>query len=90
MEDVATNDLSELDLPFCDSPSVPLTDRDILVILYNATGGDNWAFNTNWLTDAPLGEWHGVITDSDGYVSHLGLYNNQLIGPIPPELGRLN
>ena len=26
-------------------------DRPALVALYNATGGDNWKYNTNWLSD---------------------------------------
>ena len=38
-------------------------DRAALVALYNATDGPNWVDNTNWLTDAPLGEWYGVSTD---------------------------
>ena len=49
------------------------TDRDALVTLYNATSGDNWANNDNWLSDKPLGEWHGVTTDSDGRVRRLDL-----------------
>ena len=44
------------------------TDRDALVTLYNATSGGGWANNDNWLSDKPLGEWHGVTTDSDGRV----------------------
>ena len=35
-------------------------DRAALMALYNATDGPNWVDNTNWLTDAPLGEWYGV------------------------------
>ena len=27
---------------------IPLTDREILEILYEATGGDDWTDNTNW------------------------------------------
>ena len=56
------------------------TDRDALVTLYNATSGDNWANNGNWLSNAPMGEWHGVTTDSDGRVTHLDLSFNQLTG----------
>ena len=41
----------------------------------------------NWLSDAPLGEWHGVITDDDGRVTELNLEPNGLSGEIPPELG---
>ena len=48
-----------------------LTDRDALVTLYNATSGDNWANNDNWLSDKPLGEWHGVDVDDSGGVVRL-------------------
>ena len=65
------------------------TDRAALVALYNATGGANWGNNGNWLSNAPMGEWHGVTTDSDGRVTHLDLRTNQLTGEIPAELGDL-
>ena len=67
----------------------PLTDRDILVALYDASGGPNWTNNENWLTDAPLGDWHGVQVDSEGRVDSLSLLANALAGSIPPELGSL-
>ena len=66
------------------------TDRAALVALYNATGGANWGNNGNWLSNAPMGEWHGVTTDSDGRVTHLDLRSNQLTGEIPAELGSLS
>ena len=66
-----------------------LTDREILEILYETTGGDEWADNTNWLSDADLNEWHGVDT-RDGRVDYLSLRNNNLAGTIPPELGGLD
>ena len=67
----------------------PLDDRDALVALYNAGGGDNWRNNTNWLTDAPLNEWYGVTTDEDGRATRLDLEENNLSGHIPPEIGNL-
>ncbi len=65
------------------------SDRAALVALYNATGGPNWTNNTNWLSDEPLGDWHGVTTDGDGRVEHLRLVDNALSGPVPTELGNL-
>ena len=77
-----------------------LADRDILVTLYEATDGPNWANSENWLTDAPLGEWYGVDTGRSGRVVRLDLAGrldheaerfaeHGLSGPIPPELGNL-
>ena len=68
----------------------PLSDRDILFVLYDATDGPNWQRNNNWLTDAPLGEWWGVSVNDDGRVVSLGSTSNDLTGPIPPELGNLS
>ena len=69
--------------------SMPAADRDALVALYEATGGVNWKNNANWLSEAPLGEWYGVITDLSGRVTELYLSENQLSGEIPQELGGL-
>ena len=69
---------------------VPVSDRETLVALYNATGGPNWNNNRNWLTDAPLGEWRGVGTDNEGRVTHLRLRDNAMSGPIPPDIGNLS
>ena len=64
-------------------------DRAALVAFYNATNGPNWRNNTNWLSDKPVGEWHGVSADS-GCVVQLLLYNNKMSGSIPSELGSLS
>ena len=75
-------------------------DRAVLVALYEATDGPNWVNNQNWLTDAPLGEWHGVEVNSDGRVIRLELsgewdsegqrwVKHGLTGQIPPILGNL-
>ena len=55
-------------------------DRAALIAFYNATGGPNWKDNTNWCSDQPLDTWHGVITDSEGRVTEIGLNNNNLSG----------
>ncbi len=66
------------------------TDRAALVALYNFTDGANWSNNTNWLSDQPLGNWHGVDTDASGRVTSLILSRNGLTGSIPNELGSLS
>ncbi len=65
-------------------------DRAALVALYEATGGDSWTNNTGWKSGDPLGDWHGVTTNSGGRVTSLLLENNNLTGTIPSELGRLS
>ena len=69
----------------------PSVDRPALVALYNATGGDNWAVRTKWLSNDPVGEWDGVTTDVErGRVTRLDLLGNGLSGEIPVELGSLS
>ena len=66
------------------------TDRAALIAFYNATDGPNWTDNSNWLSDAPIGAWHGVTTNPNGRVIGLDFFiPNQLTGVIPPELGGL-
>ena len=65
------------------------TDRLALISLYHATGGSNWTDSTNWLSDAPLDQWYGVTTGTNGLVAYLSLKDNELSGELPPELGSL-
>ena len=75
----------------------PETDRAALVAIYNALGGEEWRRKDNWLTNAPLGDWYGVDTDTDGRVTTLDLwdpfYDDRggvgLVGQLPEELGLL-
>ncbi len=68
----------------------PLSDREILVALYEATGGPNWRLPLNWLTEAPLKEWVGVGVDHLGRVVELNLAFQGMVGTIPSELGSLS
>ena len=92
LREVPLNDLAQLGLDYCmpaASAGDAATDRAALAALYNATDGANWHNNGNWLSNAPMGHWHGVTTDSDGRVTQLDLRHNQLTGEIPAELGSL-
>ena len=66
------------------------TDRQALIAFYEAAGGADWKDNTNWLSDAPLAEWHGVTTGEDGRVVGLHLKKNNLAGELVPELASLS
>ena len=73
-----------------DVQCTPLSDRDILVALFDATNGNSWIHADGWLTHAALGDWHGVRTDPSGRVTALDLAENELSGSVPPELGSLD
>ena len=64
----------------------PSEDRDILASLYRAMDGPQWFETTNWLSDAPLREWHGVDADAQGRVTRLDLTHNGLVGAIPADI----
>ena len=70
-------------------PTGPDSDRAALIALYDATGGANWTNRTNWRSNAPIGQWHGVTTDDGGRVTQLLLRENNLNGPIPAAVGNL-
>ena len=70
-------------------PSCASADREALEALYRAMGGRNWTNQANWMTDAPLGEWHGVDVDGQGRVIQLRLQSNNLTGEIPSAIGDL-
>lgn len=69
---------------------VPNRDREALTAFYHATGGPNWEDDTNSLTDAPIGQWHGVRTDENGRVVDIQMYDNGLISRLPLELAYLD
>ena len=70
-------------------PCIPDTaDRGVLVTLFNRTGGRRWSSARNWLAGSVNG-WEGVTTDDDGFVTGINLVNNDMFGPIPPQVGDL-
>ncbi len=71
----------------CDEEVV--VDRHALISFYTSTNGQNWRYNWNWLSDRPLGDWHGVSVDSEERVVKLELFDNNLKGSIPPAIGGL-
>jgi len=77
---------------------IPELDRAGLIALYNSTNGDSWSDNGGW-KNPPLHEygfalpgtecvWYGVVCTGDS-VTVLNLFDNQLTGSIPAELGNL-
>ena len=66
-----------------------LTEREILIKLYEKTDGENWNDASNWCSDVPLSRWFGVKINDLGQVITLRLCGNYLSGEIPPELSQL-
>lgn len=64
-------------------------EKEALIALYEATGGENWTDNTNWCSDKPLEEWYGVGFWG-GHVRYLSLGSNNLSGQIPEQLAELS
>lgn len=69
-------------------------EREALVDLYHATGGDQWHDNQGWLSN-PGSEcnWHGVqcaSPDGDHFVLRLMLPSNNLTGELPNSLAGLD
>ncbi|MYG20641.1 MAG: hypothetical protein F4208_14040, partial [Gemmatimonadales bacterium] len=71
-------------------PELVTADHVVLQALYEATGGEGWTHDDNWLTGRPLDTWYGVSVDAEGRVTDLRLDFNGLRGPLPPELGDLD
>ncbi|MGD0222354.1 MAG: hypothetical protein ABSF71_08440 [Terriglobia bacterium] len=69
-------------------------ERQALVALYRATGGDHWYHHVGWL--GPPGtecKWHGIDCwsryNDPAAVRGLDLSQNNLVGSIPQAVGRL-
>ncbi len=81
------------DTPTTPPPPAPVDadnpDRAVLIALYNATAGPGWEDDRNWNSVSSIGTWHGVETNSAGFVTELVLTDNNLAGPLPAQLGEL-
>jgi hypothetical protein len=68
---------------------IPTEETEALVSLFNATGGQDWNTNVNWLTPSPAGNWYGVQVGS-GNVEEIALSTNLLDGVVPSSIGSLS
>jgi hypothetical protein len=73
---------------------IPQAECQALTAFYISTNGPQWATSTGWLASNTPCSWHGVSCDmismSSGNVTNLSLFNNQLHGMIPAQLGNLS
>ncbi|MFZ1620463.1 MAG: hypothetical protein WAT64_02740, partial [Dokdonella sp.] len=72
--------------------AIPSSERQVLINLYNNTGGANWTNNTGWL--GPGGTeciWVGVACDAaEAHVQNIELRQNNLTGSLPSLTGLTN
>ena len=66
-----------------------VVDREALLAIHNALGGNEWANSTNWCSDRPLSEWYGVSCNEEDRVTGLSMSYNGVKGTIPVEIGNL-
>ncbi len=71
------------------NPTASAADREVLVTLYNETGGPEWNYRENWLSERSLNTWDGIETDPEGYVTDILMPWNNMTDSLPPELGNL-
>lgn len=67
---------------------IPTTECQALVAFYEATGGPRWQDDSGWLTTNTPCSWNGVTCDG-GQVDMLGLFYNNVQGPLPAALADL-
>lgn len=68
---------------------IPQLECEALVALYDSAGGPGWTKNTNWLATSEPCEWYGIDC-AGGSVSVVDLYQNNLTGTIPAQLGNFS
>lgn len=73
---------------------IPQSECEALIALYKDTDGANWTRTSNWnwaslwLGDLTPCDWYGLSCES-GHLKQMWLYQNNLVGTIPEELGNL-
>jgi len=68
------------------------SERDVLLELFEATGGPGWQRKGGWGSDRPVCRWQGVRCGSfadSGPVTRLELWDNNLQGIVPESLAEL-
>ena len=60
-----------------------------VVTLFWSTSGGIWSNKTNWLTPAPICDWHGIVCNENAFVERILLSQNGMGGKLPPEIGLL-
>lgn len=68
---------------------IPEQDREAVLSLYRALGGEQWTVSTNWGSERPLEEWYGLYT-YQGRVYAIDLSANNLSGTLPEAVSTMD
>mmetsp|Transcript_6467 Transcript_6467/g.10621 ORF Transcript_6467/g.10621 Transcript_6467/m.10621 type:complete len:498 (+) Transcript_6467:168-1661(+) len=85
--DLSTNPTPYWGSISCDSV---IDEKEILELLYNDCGGDDWHRNDNWLENDDTCTWYGIECRDGNTVQAINLGANNLVGTPPGELFRLH
>ncbi|RIJ46633.1 T9SS C-terminal target domain-containing protein [Maribellus luteus] len=79
-----TNYGTTLKVKYIRGAGVPISEYKALEAFYNATNGDGWKSNTNWLDtiNYTVADWVGIRV-KNGHVYELNLDSNNVVGQIP-------
>ena len=70
----------------------------VLKKVYDSLGGAGWINKTNWptpgnwpgsATSAQFGTWQGITVNSNGDITKIALNDNNLVGKLPRDIGKL-
>lgn len=62
-------------------------EKEALINLFEATGGNEWKNKTKWCSNSPVNEWKGVLKNNyHGHIFKLILPDNNLKGQLPGEI----
>ncbi len=83
--------LTNANTAFCANVTdISHSECEALAELYQATSGDNWTNNNNWLVGTSACDWEGISCDiSSSYVTRISLSLHNLSGSIPASLSNL-
>lgn len=87
---LASTDPSPLEI--LKDPFEKVLQRYVMVLLWYATGGENWTDQNNFLGNLGVCQWQiasGARCNQEGLIIELDLGRNNLEGTIPDELGYL-
>ena len=68
--------------------TIPASEQQALIDIYNSTNGNNWVYKQNWLTNSDACTWYGITCNSaKTNVENIELQQNGLTGSLPNSIG---